>query len=159
MTAYLSESRRLDMTHVPYNGEAPMIQDLIGGQIALGFGTAGTLLPQIASGRLRAIAVTGPKRFPDLPDVQTMAEAGLPDPEFRVIGGILLLAPAATPAPVLARLDAEACAAVQSVPVRARMQIYGLRAVGGSAEQARQACEDSTPLVAELVKVSGVKME
>jgi len=159
MTAYLSESRNLDMTHVPYKGETPMVQDLIGGQIALAFGTIGTLAPQINSGRIRAIAVTGPKRFPDLPEVHTMAEAGLPDPEFRVIGGILLMAAAATPAPVLARLEAEARAAVQSTPMKARMQIYGLRGVGGSAAEARQAYDDSAPLIAKLVKVSGVKME
>ncbi len=159
MTAYLSESRQLDMTHVPYKGETPMMQDLVGGQIVLAFGTAGTLVPLINAGRIRAIAVTGPKRFADLPDVQTLAEAGAPDPEFRVIGGILLMAPAATPEPVLARLEVEARAAVQSTPVKARMQIYGLRGVGGSAVQARQAYEDSTPLIAKLVKVSGVKME
>jgi len=159
MSAYLSESRQLDMTHVPYKGEAPMIQDLIGGQIPWALGTAGTLAPQIAAGKLRALAVTGPKRFAQLPEVPTFAESGFPDDEFRVIGGILLMAPAAVPAPLLATLEKAARDAVASTAMKARFQVYGLRGVGDSGAAARKAFDDSMPLIAKLVKVSGVKMD
>jgi tripartite-type tricarboxylate transporter receptor subunit TctC len=146
------------MTHVPYKGE-PMLQDLIGGQIVLAFGTVGTMAPQIASGRIRAIAVTGPEALCRPAGGADPGRGRSARPGVSRIGGILLMAPAATPGPALARLEAAARAAVQSKPVKARLQIYGLRGVGCSAAEARQACEDSTPLIAKLVKVSGVKME
>lgn len=159
MSAYLSSSRQLDMTHVPYKGETPMLQDMIGGRIPWALGTAGTLAPQIAAGKLRALAVTGPKRFAQLPDVPTFTESGFPDEEFRAIGGILLLAPAGVPAPVLATLEKAARDAVASTAMKARFQVYGLRGVGDSGAAARKAFDDSTPLIAKLVKASGVTME
>jgi tripartite-type tricarboxylate transporter receptor subunit TctC len=159
LSAYLSESHRLDMAHVPYKGEAPMIQDMVGGQIPWGMGTIGSLAPQIQAGKLRALAVTAPKRFPQLPEVPTFSEAGLPDEEFRVIGGVLLMAPAAVSAPVLAQLEKVARDAVQSTPMKARFQVYGLRPVGESAEQTRKTFDASMPLIAKLVKASGVKMD
>jgi len=159
MSAYLSESRQLDMAHVPYKGEPPMIQDLVGGQIHWALATIGSLAPQIQAGKLRALAVTGPRRFAQLPDVPTFTEAGFADEEFRVIGGILLMAPAGVPAPLLAQLEKVAREAVRSTSLKARFQVYGLRGVGESAAAARKAFDDSTPLIAKLVKVSGVKMD
>ncbi len=159
ISAYFSQKNQLDMLHIPYKGETPMLQDLIGGQVAWTLATVGSMLPHITSGRLRALAVLGPQRMADLPEVPTMVELGYTDPEFKIIGGLSLMASAGTPPTVLARLEKEARAAVQSVPMKARFQAYGLTAVGNSAEQARQGFEASGPVIEKLVKASGVKLD
>jgi tripartite-type tricarboxylate transporter receptor subunit TctC len=159
MSAHLSESRQLGMSHVPYKGEAPMIQDLVGGHIPWALATAGSLLPHIAGGQLRPLAVVGEQRLDDLPGVPTLAEAGFPDPEFRIVGGLTMLVPAGTPPPVLARLEKEARAAIQTAQLKARFQVFGLIGVGNSAREARQGFEDSGPLIEKLVRISGAKMD
>lgn len=158
MSSYLSESRQLGMSHVPYKGEAPMIQDLVGGHIPWAFATAGTLSPHFTSGQLRPLAVVGEQRLDDLPGVPTLIEAGFRDPEFKIIGGLTMLAPAATPAPVLARLEKEARAAIQTAQLKARFQVFGLIGVGNSAQEARQGFEASGPVIEKLVRISGAKM-
>jgi tripartite-type tricarboxylate transporter receptor subunit TctC len=159
INAYLSESHKLDMSHVAYKGEAPMVQDMIGGQIPLGIGTLGTMAPHIASGRLRALAVMGTQRLANLPNVPTMAESGLPDDEYKVLGGLVMMAPAGTPAPVLARLEKEARAAIQTAALKARFQVYGLVGMGNSSAEFRRNYEASTPVIQKLIKVSGAKVD
>ncbi|MEJ8821066.1 tripartite tricarboxylate transporter substrate binding protein [Variovorax humicola] len=159
LSAHLSESRKLDMTHVAYKGEAPMIQDMLGGQIPMSIGTLGTMAPHITAGSLRPLAVIGEKRLAELPNVPTMAEAGLPDEEFKPIGGVLLTAPAKTPAPILARLEKEARAAVQTAAMKARFQAYGLVGMGNSSEAFRKNFEASGPVIQRLVQVSGAKVD
>ena len=95
----------LQMTHVPYKGSAPAIQDLLGGQVQLMFDNLPSALPQIKAGKLRALAVTTATRAAALPDVPTIAESGLPG--FEASSWFGLLAPAGTPRDVVARLDAE----------------------------------------------------
>jgi tripartite-type tricarboxylate transporter receptor subunit TctC len=159
LNAYLSESHKLDMSHVAYKGEAPMTQDMLGGQIHAGIGTLGTMAPHIASGQLRALAVVGAQRLKDLPDLPTMAEAGLPDAEYKVLGGMVMMAPAGTPAPVLALLEKEARAAIQSVALKARFQVYGLVGMGNSSAEFRRNLEASGPIIQKLITVSGAKVE
>ncbi|MNK53238.1 Tripartite tricarboxylate transporter family receptor [compost metagenome] len=159
MSSYLGESRQLGMSHVPYKGEAPMIQDLIGGHIPWAFATAGSLSPHFASGQLRPLAVVGEQRLDDLPGVPTLIEAGFRDPEFKIIGGLTMMVAAGTPAPVLARLEKEARAAIQTVQLRARFQVFGLIGVGNSAKEAREGFEASGPVIEKLVRISGAKMD
>jgi tripartite-type tricarboxylate transporter receptor subunit TctC len=159
LMAYLGESRRLDMTHVAYKGESPMIQDMIGGQIPVGIGTLGSMAPHIASGSLRPLAIIGDSRLSEMPKVPTMAEAGFPDDEFRPLGGVMLTAPAKTPAPILARLEKEARAAVQSTAMKARFQTYGLVAMGNSSAEFRKNLDASGPIIQKLVQVSGAKVD
>jgi tripartite-type tricarboxylate transporter receptor subunit TctC len=159
LNAYLGESQKLDMTHVAYKGEAPMAQEMLGGQVHAGIGTLGTLGPFIASGQLRALAVVGGQRLKELPGVPTMAEAGLPDPEYKLLGGIMMMAPAGTPAAVLARLEKEARAAVESPALKARFQVYGMVGMGNTAEEFRRNLEASAPIIQKLIKVSGAKVE
>lgn len=159
MSSYLSEQLGLDMIHAPYKGEAPMVQDLVGGQIPWAIGTVGTMGPHIASGRLRALAIVGDQRIDSLPGVPTMAQAGFPDKEYKPVGGFVMMAPSGVPAPVLKRLEGEARAAVQNAQMKARFQVYGLVAVGNSAVDARKAFDDSGPVIEKLVKISGATMD
>lgn len=159
MSAYLNHSQGLEMAHVPYKSEAPLIQDLGGGVVPWGIGTLGPSLPHLKTGRTRAIAVMSDKRLPDLPDVPTMAEQGFKDPEFRTIAWFTLLAPAGTPPEIVARLEKEAREVAISTPMKARFQIYGLEGVGSTGEQLRRDLETSGPIIEKLVKVSGARVE
>jgi tripartite-type tricarboxylate transporter receptor subunit TctC len=95
----------IDVTHVPYKGGADLMNDLMAGRLDYWFESALIQLPYIQSGRLRALAVTGPRRLASLPEVPTMREAGLPEYDMQVWTGIL--APAATPRAVVNRLNAD----------------------------------------------------
>lgn len=159
MSAYLSESHKLDMTHVAYKGEAPMALDLIGGQIQAGIGTLGTMAPYLATGQLRALAVMGEQQLKALPNVPTMAEAGFTDAEYKPLGGMVMMAPAGTPAPVLARLEKEARTAIQTAALKARFQVYGLVGMGNSSAEFRRNLEASAPVIQKLIKVSGAKVD
>jgi tripartite-type tricarboxylate transporter receptor subunit TctC len=159
MSAYLSQSRDLGMAHVPYKSEGPYIQDLAAGTVPWGMGTLGPALPHLKSGKVRILAVLGPRRLPELPDVPTMAEAGFPDPEFNTVAWFTLLAPAGTPQPIVRRLEKEAMAIIQSTPMKARFQVFGLEAVKGGSEQFRRDFEASSPIIEKLVRISGAKME
>lgn len=159
MSAYLSQSRGLEMSHVPYKSEAPFVQDLGGGIVPWGIGTAGPLIPHLKNERVRVLAVMGERRLPEFPDVPTMAEQGFKDVEFRTVAWFTLLAPAGTPPDILARLEKEARAAAQSTPMKARFQVYGLEGVGGSADQFRRDFEAVSPTIEKLVKISGARTE
>ena len=102
-----------DMTHVPYRGTGPATQDLLAGRVQMMMTTPPPLMPFVREGRLKALAITAATRSPALPEVPTLAESGVPD--LEVIGWFAVFAPAATPAPVLARL-VEACNAVVATP-------------------------------------------
>jgi tripartite-type tricarboxylate transporter receptor subunit TctC len=99
------------MTHVPYRGSSPALQDLVGGRIDVMFDNASTAMPQIAGGTARAIAVTTAKRTAALPDVPTIAEQGLPG--YALANWWAFLAPAGTPGPVVAKLSADLRAALR----------------------------------------------
>jgi len=159
MSAYLNQSRSLGMNHVAFKSEGPYIQDLAAGNVPWGMGTLGPALPHIKSGRVRVLAVLGPRRLADLPEVPTMAEAGFPDKEFHTVAWFTLLAPAGTPAPILARLEKEAIEIIQSTPMKARFQVFGLEPVKGGAEQFRRDFDASSPIIEKLVKISGARSE
>lgn len=159
VSAYLSQSKGLDMTHIAYKGEAPMVQDLVGGQVNWGVGTLGTLAPYFASGRARPLAVFGDQRNKNLPNVPTMAEAGLTEPEYRPVGWGGMMVPAGTPASVIARLEKEARAAVQSPPMKARLQSYAMEPLGNSPAEFRRNVESTFPIIERMVKISGAKAE
>jgi tripartite-type tricarboxylate transporter receptor subunit TctC len=107
------------IVHVPYKGGGPMTQDVIAGQIDLGIGTVALLTPQIKGGKVRALAVTGDKRSPVLPDVPSLAEQGFPNLSALAWWGVL--APAATPKPILERMHGELKKALETPEVRQQL--------------------------------------
>ncbi|MDK3023422.1 tripartite tricarboxylate transporter substrate binding protein [Cupriavidus taiwanensis] len=157
--AHLNTTRGLDMTHIAYKGEAPMAQDLLAGNIAWAIGSVTTLGPHIKSGRLRALAVMGNKRIKEMPEVATIAESGFADQELRAPAWLGLLARSGTPADILARLETEARASVQSPAMQARLEALALEPVGNSPAEFRQEFEATEPAMARLIKASGAKAE
>jgi len=159
MAAYLSDSNHLDMTHAAYKGEAPMVQDLISGQIEWGIGSLGVMGPHLRDGRLRAVAVMGDQRPAELPDVPTMAESGYPQPEYRPVGWAGMLAPANIPPEVLKRLEDEVRGAVQTAAMKARLQVYGMYPLGTTSVEFRRDFERTLPVTERLVRLSGARVD
>ena len=157
--AYMSKSKDLEMNHIAYKGEAPMLQDLIGGQISVAIGSLAAMRPYLESGKLQPLAVTGERRADGLAAVPTFAQAGLADEEYRPIGWVVLAAPAGTPAPVLDRLEQEAMAAVRTTAVKARLQAAGLEPIGSSSAQFKAAYEAAMPVLERVVKLVGARID
>lgn len=133
VTALFTSMAGIKMNHVPYKGSDRATQDLIGGQVSVGFlGTPGAL-PHLKSGRLRALAVSTAKRSPELPEVPTLQEAGVPGYEATIWLG--LFAPAGTPRDVLAKLHAEVSKVLAAPDTRASVASIGLEVRLSSAEE------------------------
>jgi tripartite-type tricarboxylate transporter receptor subunit TctC len=118
------------LVHVPYKGDAPAVNDLLGGQVGACMNALGTPLPHVKSGRLRALAVVSRERVPQLPETPTFAEAGFPQVDAYAWFG--LLAPAGTPREVIERLNAEVNAALKLSEVAEKFSALGAMPVGGS---------------------------
>lgn len=157
--AWLSDKLNADMNHVAYKGEAPMLQDLVGGQFQMAFASLQSARPYIDSGRLKAIAVTGSQRMSALPKVPTMSEQGVKDEVFQVTGWLGMSAPAKTPADVVARLGTEVQAILAMPDVRDRIQQMGFNPVGSSPEQFAAQFKKDAPVWERVVKVSGAKLD
>lgn len=157
ISEHLSQSRQLAMTHAAYKGEAPMAMAVVSGEVHAAVGTLATMAPFMASGQVRTLAVLGAQRLPTAPELPTIREAGLADPEFMPIGGLIMMAPAGIPAPVLARLEQEARAAIHSTPLKARFQVFGMVGVGNSAAEAQRTLQATAPMIRKLIASAGVK--
>jgi tripartite-type tricarboxylate transporter receptor subunit TctC len=120
----------IDLQHVPYRGTAPAVTDVISGQIAATFANALTAKPQIDSGRVRALAISGPKRVAALPNVPPAAEAGVPG--YAAMQWYGLLAPAGTAAPIIARLNAEAIRALHGEETKEKLSGDGAEPLGST---------------------------
>ena len=117
--AMLEQQAGVRMVHIPYKGTGPALQDLLGGQVDLTFGTAPPFMPHIQSGKLRVLAVTGKQRLPSLPDAPTTAEAGYPG--VNATSWFALFAPAAVPKPVIDKLTNDMRAVVESAAFRQKV--------------------------------------
>jgi tripartite-type tricarboxylate transporter receptor subunit TctC len=157
--AWLSDKLKADMNHVAYKGEAPMLQDLVGGQFQMTFASLQSARPYLESGRLKALAVTGTQRMDALPKVSTMSEQGIKDEVFQVTGWLGMSAPAKTPADVVARLGTEVQAVLALPEVRERIQQMGFIPVGSSPEQFNAQFKKDGPVWERVVKVSGAKLD
>ncbi|NUA32086.1 tripartite tricarboxylate transporter substrate binding protein [Cupriavidus basilensis] len=143
------------MLHVPYKGSAPAVSDLLAGQINLMFDSS--VAPYVKSGKLRALAVTSAKRSPVLPDVPTMAEAGLPGYEATAWFGIL--APAGTPPSIVDKLNRNLVAILRDAEMRKWMQSQGADAIGDTPSEFAAYIKTETAKWARVVKEAGVSAD
>ena len=148
-----------DMSHVPYRGEAPMLQDLVGGTLAMSFATGAQATQFIAAGRLRALGVTGTARLPNLPNVPTLAEAGLDDPLLKAVGWIGFAAPAATPRPVVQRLADELQATLKLADVQQRIRDMGWIPAFQGPDEFSATYRREAPVWEEVVRKSGATLD
>ncbi len=148
---------KIDMLHVPYKGSPPLQSDLIGGQVAAGFDNVLSSAPHVKAGRLRALAVSGVKRSPALPDVPTIAQSGLPGFDVTVWQGVL--APAATPREIVARLHTEILGALQKPDVQSRMAALGVDIVGGPPAEFAAFIKRDIEKWALVIKAAGARVD
>jgi tripartite-type tricarboxylate transporter receptor subunit TctC len=148
----------LKLNHVPFKGSAPAVTAMLGGQVDFAFAVAPDALAHVKAGKLRALAVTGAKRAAPLPDVPTMAEAGVPGYEATAWFGYL--APAGTPREIVDRLNAEIAKSLESPEVRDRLAPGGLSELpGGSPERFGDHIKSEIVKWSKVVKESGAKVD
>jgi tripartite-type tricarboxylate transporter receptor subunit TctC len=123
----------VDLVHIPYKGSSPALTDVASGQVAAMFVNLPPALPLVKAGKLRALAVTTRTRTPLLPDVPTVQESGLPN--YETVAWFGILAPAATPKPIVARLSTEIAKIVRTPEMRERLLALGAEPVGGTPEE------------------------
>jgi len=145
------------MLFVPYKGEGPAVADVLGGQISMVFSNIPVVLPQVRAGRLRGIAVTSAKRMPNAPELPTVSESGLPGYELSTWFG--LLAPAATPHDIIAKLQSEAARGLNVPEVKEKLLGQGLFVVVNTPAQFNALLKTEIPRWTKVVKEAGLKPE
>jgi tripartite-type tricarboxylate transporter receptor subunit TctC len=156
-TELFKSAAHIDIAHIPYKGAAPATNDLIAGQIDLSFASTPGVLPQIRAGKLRALAVTSPKRLPQLPAVPTVAESGFPGFEASVWYG--LVAPSNTPPKIIQRLSVELSAILNDLLVREQLTNNYFVPIGSTPEQFENFIKSETGKWGAIVKSKGLKAE
>ena len=147
----------IDMLHVPYKGGAQVMTDLIGGQIAMMFINMVGALPQIQGGKVKALAVAGATRSPTLPDVPTVVESGYKDFVVSVWWGVM--GPSSMPREVVALLNREIVAGLNSPEMKERLQALSAQPIGGTSEQFATFFASETKRWAPIVKASGARAD
>jgi tripartite-type tricarboxylate transporter receptor subunit TctC len=147
----------IDMVHIPYKGSGQAVVDLLGGQVQAMFSGMSSSLPHVKTGKLRALAVTGAKRSPAVPDVPTIAESGFPG--FEATAWYGMLAAARTPKPIVARLHAETVKALALPDVRQRLEGVGFEIVGSTPDEFAAYIRSEIAKWAKVVAASGIKVE
>jgi tripartite-type tricarboxylate transporter receptor subunit TctC len=147
----------VSMVHIPYRGAAPAITDLMAGQLSLMFATVPTAVANLKSGKLRPLAVTTPERIGALRDVPTTREAGYPG--FEVASVYAVLAPAATPQPVVQRLNQEIGKILQMPDVQARFQTLGIERAASTPEEATQRLGQELAQWRKVIQSSSIKAD
>jgi tripartite-type tricarboxylate transporter receptor subunit TctC len=155
MGASFARSAGVEMTHVPYKGGPPIVQDLLSGQIASSISVISNVLPNLQSGRLRALAIASPKRTPVLPDVPTMREAGFPAAEG--VEWFELFVPAGTPDKVVAGLNAAVQKALQTEAFKDSLAKQAFEPAGCTPAELAQLVASDTERWAAVVKQTGFK--
>ncbi|WP_332748414.1 Bug family tripartite tricarboxylate transporter substrate binding protein [Hydrogenophaga sp.] len=155
--AMLEQQGRIKMVHVPYKGTGPALQDLLGGQVDLTFGTAPPFMPHIAAGKLRVLAVTGKERLASLPDVPTTAEAGYPG--VNATSWFAVFVPTATPKPVVDKLTADIRTVVQSAAFKQKAQEQGATADYQNPQQLGDKVKTDLAGWADVVRTSKIEAE
>src|SRR5512132_995903 len=155
--AMFTQMTGIDLIHIPYKGSGPAVTDLLAGQVSMMFDNIPSSLPHIKAGKLRALATTGAKRDPALPDLPTIAEAGVPGYESGVWFGLMV--PAGTPKDIIARLNAEAVKGANAPEFQKRMKDLGYNIIPGSPEQMAEMIKAEIARWTPIVKASGAKVD
>jgi tripartite-type tricarboxylate transporter receptor subunit TctC len=153
----LKQVAGVDLLMVPYKGSPPAINDVIAGSVPIGIDSLVPLAPQVKGGKLRALAVLSATRTPDLPDVPTSAEVGFPD--IILYSYNALVAPANTPASVIAKLNAAINDVLTQPDTVAQAQKLGLRLGGGPPEKLKELIDKVTAVYAQVAKTADIKPE
>ena len=144
------------IVHVPYKGASPAVTDLLGGQVQMMFAPFPPALPQIKSGRLRALAVSSEKRSGLLPEIPTVAESGLP--AYAAEGWFAVLAPVKTPPAMIGQLNRQLNRALQQPEVRAALAADGAEPAGGTPEELAQSIRDGSAKWGKLIRELGMSL-
>jgi len=157
IAAWFKDVTKTDIVIVPYKGASGVVTDMMAGQIDLGFEATSVTLSHLHDGGLRALGVATPKRLPELPDTPTMIESGLPD--FIATSWAGLLAPAGTPPAIIAKLNAEANAAIKSEAMQARLKQFVADSKPGTPQDFAAYIAAERPKWVAMAKLSNLKPE
>ena len=147
----------IDITHIPYKGSAPAIQDVMGGQVDMMFDTTVVAGPHIESGKLRALAVTSAKRVPSMPNVPTVAESGVPG--YEVVSWQAIFAPAGTPKPSIDRLHGEIAKIMATPEMQERLGKLGMQGADLTPQQITEFQKAEVAKWAAVIKSANIKLE
>ncbi len=153
----LKSTAGIDLVHVPFNGSPPAVTATIQGETQMLFAVMQPLQAQIQAGKLRAIAVTTAKRFPLLPDIPTIAEAGYPGFEALAWNGILVAA--GTPRPIIMRLNTEINAILKDPAVKSALNAQGFELIGGTPEEFGNLIKSESDKWAPIIKKVGARID
>lgn len=156
----LKSKAGIEITHIPYKGSGPAIQDVMGGQVDMMFDTTVVAGPHIESGKLRALAVTSSKRLPTMPNVPTVAESGVPGlADYEVISWQAIFAPANTPRPIVERLHAEIGKILKEPDIQARIAKLGMQGADMTTDQIAAFQKAEVAKWAAVIKSANIKLE
>jgi tripartite-type tricarboxylate transporter receptor subunit TctC len=156
-TELLNQRAGTRFVHVAYRGSAVTVNAVAAGEVTMALVDAGPAAVAAEAGRVRVIAVTAPRRVPAWPDAPSMAELGLPDLTVALWSG--LLAPAGTPAPIIARLAEECAAITQEVPIQDRLRALSVDPVGSASEEFRRIIAAELPVWREVAQRANIRLE
>ena len=147
----------IKISHIPYRGAGPALNDLLGGQVQVMFDVLGSSLPHIQGGKLQPLAVTSAKRAPSLPNVPTMIEAGIAGYEFTAWHGIAVRA--GTPAPIVQKLNTTLNAIFNDAEFKKKWEAIGTPVVGGTPQQFADLIRKDSARLGQVVKAAGVTLD
>jgi tripartite-type tricarboxylate transporter receptor subunit TctC len=153
----LGKNGGIDWAHIPYKGGGPLMNDAVAGHVPLSIGSVFVTKPHIDSGRMRPLAVTSPKRSPDLPNVPTIAESGYPG--FEAPAWWAVLAPAKTPPDILKRMNDALNSVLKNPDIAKKLDAQGIDVLGGTPDAARVFIDKQMDIWAKVVKDNNIKAD
>jgi tripartite-type tricarboxylate transporter receptor subunit TctC len=147
----------IEMTHVPYRGAGPAMNDLIPGRITMMFNTAGATIPHVRAGSVRALGVSSAERFPSAPEFPTVAESGLPG--FEVMSWYGFFVPVKTPAVIVKKMHDDTVAVLAEPATKARLEQLGVAVIGSTPEVMAAKLKAETEMWGPIIKAAGIKGE
>jgi tripartite-type tricarboxylate transporter receptor subunit TctC len=148
-----------DMLHVPYRGSAPAVTDVATGAVTMSFSSLAAALPLLQDGRLRAVAVTSRERMPQLPDVAPLAEAAPELKDYELLNWFGMFAPAATPAPIVARLNEIVAAGLRDKAIAEKLEAQGIVPRALSPGEVRAFVVAEADKFGRIVRQANIKVE